>query len=291
MHALVRDGAGDLAARPPDPQPIAWDALRSDAQNTVYDAIVHLAGIAHVDPSIGASVMMAANADMTADLVAIARARSIPRFIHASSILAIAPNAGQVPVDDQTRPAPDTDYGRSKLAAEGHVATLADDGALAVSLRPPLVIGWNARGNWASLQKLANTPLPLPFAVIDNRRSLVSIQALCAAIAMLVDRPVQAERSGAYAIADPEPVSTPTIVHRLRAGMGRPRRLFPVPTAAFGMIGRMTGGQRRLAGLTGDFVVDASRFDKTFDFAPPMPISEALAESGRLYRAERERQK
>lgn len=255
-----------------------------------FDAVVHLAGRAHV--IVRASAMedhayREANTALTERLIRYAAAAGARRFIFLSSILAVCANTASAPITDDTPPAPDTAYGRSKLAAESHVASFAAAGRLGVSLRPPLVIDAEAGANWRALQRLADSPVPLPFGAVHNRRSLIDARTLCAAIAHLAERDWPADLSGAYAIAQPEPVSLAQIVTALRQGMDRPARLVSVPPTLLRMAGRLAGRGRTVDSITGDLIVDPSRFFSTFQFSPEITIVDAIAESGRCFRAAR----
>lgn len=256
------------------------------------DAIIHLAGLAHVasaDRNRGGELFTRANAEVTHALTQAAAASGIKTFIHLSSLASITTNATDAIIDDGTDETPTTPYGRSKRDAESHVRQLAETGIFAVSLRPPLVVGAHARGNWASLQALAATGIPLPFASVDNRRSFIGIRTLTEAISTLCSRQWSPSAAGDYCIADPEPLSLPEVVRLLREGMNKPARLFRCPTATFDLIGGVTGRRRQISGLTGNLRVDASRFHETFDFQPSQQLPDAIRQSGQEYLADMSR--
>lgn len=249
-------------------------------------AIIHLAGLATVSAAPGAgaeSLFMRANAETTARLAEAAEKASIGCFIHMSSVFAVSANALPEIVSDATPPAPDTAYGRSKLAAERHVANLAAAGVFALSLRPPLVVGAEAKGNWAALQKLAASGLPLPFASLRNRRSLIGVDTLAEAVARLVSKRWPGDASGVYSVADPEILSMAEVIAELRHGMNTPPRLFPVPGPLLDAIGKAAGRKRQLAALTGDLVVDPSRFLRRFDLSPAEGLRQEIRNSGAAY--------
>ena len=290
---LTRDKAS--AARAKALHPIAsqlpLDDLDTDGSASRFGSIVHLAGRAHVlvrAAAMEGPAFHAANVELTEQLCSYATATNAPQFIFLSSIAAVTTNSATAPVTDDTPPAPDTAYGRSKLAAEAHIAGFAVDGRLGISLRPPLVIGADAGANWGALQRLASTRLPLPFGSVHNRRSLIDRNTLCAAIAHLAERDWPAELSGAYAIAQPAPVSLSQIVAALRQGMGQPAGLIATPPSLLRLAGQLTGRTRTIQSITGDLVVDPSRFLSTFDFAPDVSVLDAIAESGRAFKARRE---
>ncbi|MGB3389412.1 MAG: NAD-dependent dehydratase, partial [Pseudaminobacter sp.] len=179
---------------------------------------------------------------------------------------------------------PTTTYGRSKREAEQHVGRLAESGILALSLRPPLVVGAEAKGNWASLQKLAVSGIPLPFGSVRNARSFISVHSLSEAISHLCSATWSNDLSGEYCLADPGFLSLPDVITDLRAGMGIGSRLLPCPPVALEWFGIATGRRRQIAGLIGDLKVDPSRFMERFQFAPSLPIREAIRQSGADYR-------
>lgn len=247
--------------------------------------VVHLAGLAHVKPSAETNDrFIAANTTATERLTRAAASRGVRTFIHMSSLAAITPNASSTIVDDTTNSFPLTPYGRAKLEAEKHVLGLSDKGVLAISLRPPLVVGAEAKGNWGALQWLAATGLPLPFSNIGNKRSLIDIGSLVAAVELLCTGEWSLENSGDYCIADDEDLSLPRIVTELRRGMHMPPRLFYFPTAAFHAIGWMFNRQQMVAGLLTDLQVDSSRFRTTFGFKQPRSLVASITESGMRYR-------
>lgn len=252
--------------------------------------VVHLAGLAHIAKSDGAdagALFMRVNAETTKKLADIARANRISSFIHLSSLAAITANNSDAIVDDKTSDEPVTSYGQSKRTAEQYLRILREEGAFAVSLRPPLIVGAEAKGNWGLLQALAMTALPLPFASVATKRSFISVQSAAAAIVTLCSFNWSPDLSGDYCLADPEPLSLPEVVTELRHGMGLSPRLLPCPPAAFAVIGAFTGRRRQLAGLTGPLKVDPSRFCSTFAFEPMLPLKEAIRQSGAIYAAAR----
>ena len=106
-------------------------------------------------------------------------------------------------------------------------------------LRPTMVYGPGAKGNLATLLRLADTPWPLPLAAFHNRRSLVSLDNLVAAVLFALGAPATARQT--YLVADPSPVTLAEIVAALRDGLDRPRCLFPVSPSMFAASLRFIG--------------------------------------------------
>ncbi|MDW6020974.1 NAD-dependent epimerase/dehydratase family protein [Mesorhizobium sp. BAC0120] len=269
----------------------SWRQELRPAAGQRIGTIVHLAGLAHVregEQSV-AQALEQSNVGFTHELVTAALDAGIQSFVHMSSIAAVAPNSTPLVISDGAEGLPDTFYGKTKRAAEAEVRRIAEAGGFAISLRPPLVVGADARGNWALLQKLAATGLPLPFASVHNRRSFIGIRSLAEIIASLSRATPRAGLSGAYCVAHPDRLSLREVVRLLRSGMEKPARLFPFPPVLLRLTGSAAGRGRLFAELTGDLRIDATRFFETFPRCNPGLIREEIEEAGYEFIARRGR--
>jgi len=242
------------------------------------DTVIHLAGQVP-ERGVPADTFNNVNDRGTARLVEQVSEKGVRRFIFLSSIFAVANHAENMPVDDMSPPHPASAYGLSKLAAERHVASFARSGGIGVSLRPPLVYCGEAGGNWRLLQRLAASPLPLPFAAIDNRRSFIAIENLVDAIVRVVDAGERAI-SGAFVVADDRAISLRDILSWLREGMGRPRRLFRLPPAMLRLALNASFRAGQAQSLLGNLQIDASGFRQAYSWSPPVATRDAVLQSG-----------
>ncbi|MCT8997925.1 NAD-dependent epimerase/dehydratase family protein [Chelativorans intermedius] len=232
------------------------------------DAVVHLAGLAHREAA-GAAEHFAVNEAGTRRLAEACAQADVRTLVFLSSIAA-RDGAGA--------------YGRSKRAAERHVLRLSEgQGCTGIVLRPPLVYGADAPGNWGRLLRLAASGVPLPFGQVANRRSLCAVENLCDAVATALAAGLGGAGSGIYEIADREQVSLRDIVSWLRAGMGRPARLLPVPRGLLRVMAVASGRRRLAAALLDDLTLDPGRFMQTFDWVPPETAQAAIVRCGRLH--------
>lgn len=246
-------------------------------------SVIHLAGLAHVgkaDQSNLSAEFSRANFLTTQRLTEASSKAGISKFIFLSSIAVVGANTSNVTIDDTSLLEPETDYGRSKLEAERLVAELSKKGIFSVSLRPPLIIGADAKGNWHSLQKLAATGVPLPFGSIKARRSFIGVAMLTQAIVHLVSSHWDVALSGEYCVAASPPQSLPTLLASLRQGMGKPRRLVACPPQLISLLGVATGRRRQIAGLIGELSIDPQRFNTTFGFKPDLELLDEVRRSG-----------
>lgn len=234
------------------------------------DTVIHLA--ARVPGrAVPPAAFDAVNDRGTETLVRQARAAGVARFVFLSSVFAGGPTLAGV--------IPETPYGRSKAAAEAHVAGFTGAGRLAVSMRPPLVYGHGAKGNWALLQRLAASPLPLPFGTVHNRRSVVAVENLADAILAVLHATPRGKASGAYAVSDSHPVGLSDMLRWLRQGMGRRSGLVAVPPGLLRAMLLPIGG-KIAESLLGDLEVDSASFSTAFGWTPPLATEAAMREAG-----------
>jgi UDP-glucose 4-epimerase len=214
---------------------------------TGVDAVVHLAGIAHVGSDIPDETYDRVNHVATAHLAVAAQRANVAHFIYASSVRAQSGPAAGRALTEADAPQPTDAYGRSKRDAEFAIRVA---GVPYTILRPVVVYGPGVKGNIASLMRLTATPWPLPFAAFANQRSLLALDNLISAIDFLLTRPAT---NDLYLVADPTPVSFCEIVATLREAQGHRRRLIAVPPAVFKTffeaIGRRDAWERLGGGL------------------------------------------
>jgi len=228
---------------------VDWRPLLSGA-----DAVVHLAGIAHVGPQIPDATYDRVNAVATANLAAAAKEAGVRRMIYVSSIRAQSGPVAEHTLTEVDDAKPTDAYGRSKLAAE---AAIRASGVPFTILRPVLVYGTGVKGNLARLLRMAASPIPLPFAAFDNRRSLLGVDNLADAIEFVLETP--ATEGQTYIVADPQPITFRNLVAALRRGFGRRPGLYTIPPSTLGLALRCLGKSEAWVRFGGELVVDPSK--------------------------------
>jgi nucleoside-diphosphate-sugar epimerase len=203
------------------------------------------------------------------ELVAQATVAGVRRFIFVSSMKACADSSEGPALREDDEPRPCDAYGRAKLDAERIVLERASLNPIV--LRPPLVYAATAKGNLSKFLSRLDTPAPLPFGGVNNRRSLIALPSLIDAIIAVLRH--EGDPGGLFHVADEPAVSTPEMAALLRQGMGRPSRLFAMP-------GFETFGPPP---LVRSLAVDASRFRETFGYAG-VDTREGLVACGRAWR-------
>ncbi len=175
----------------------------------------------------GELILLSVNVDGTVRL-AEAAAGLVRRFVFLSSVKVHGGDSGSGAYEETDALRPEDSYGRSKLEAERALTGIAARGGMElVLIRPPLVYGPGVKANFLRLLGWVHSGLPLPFASVRNRRSLIYLGNLVDAIARCAEHPAA---RGPFLVSDEETVSTPDLVSRAsprpRAG-SNPRAAIP----------------------------------------------------------------
>lgn len=154
-----------------------------------YDAIFHVAGIAHVDPKLEmASLYYKVNRDLAIDIAKWTKDHGVKQFIYMSSRIVYHASKdlkGDVTTPD-TLPDPNDFYGDSKLQAENGLKKLKSPLFKVCILRPPMIYGPGNKGNLPRLGWLAlQTPI---FPLWHNKRSMLYIDNLAEFVKQLILR-------------------------------------------------------------------------------------------------------
>ena len=179
VRAASRDPAAipalagvERVAMPDLAQAADWSGLLDGVSH-----VVHLAGIAHGPGSLPGALYSRINGEAVGELGAQARGK-VERLVFISSVRAQVGVAAEHIITEKDPALPTDDYGRAKLRGE---KLLAQSGVPFTVLRPAVVYGKGVKGNIAALATLAKTPMPLPFARLTNRRSLLALENLASA--------------------------------------------------------------------------------------------------------------
>ena len=243
------------------------------------DAVVHLAARVHVMRDTADNPLKefrSVNTEGTLNLARQAAAAGIRRFIFLSTIGVNGNSTSHGKIFTETSASlPHDPYSVSKHEAEvGLRAISKSTGMKIVIIRPTLVHGNKAPGNFGKLTRLVAKGLPLPLASIDNRRSLVGIDNLVDFIITCLEHPAAANET--FLVSDGEDLSTPDLIRRMARAMDRSARLLAVPKsvlmAAAAMLGKRDMAQR----LCGSLQVDISKARALLGWNPPVSVDEGL---------------
>jgi nucleoside-diphosphate-sugar epimerase len=219
------------------------------------------------------------NVEGTRKLLEAARNAGISRFVFVSTIKVLGEDtaSGSVVTQDSL-PDPRDPYAVSKLEAEQLVMQFCREHGLEWTIvRPVLVFGPGAGANFGQLMRLVARQIPLPLAAIRNARSFLYVDNLNAFLAEATRHPYLVGRS--VNLADPPALSTPELIRKLSAAMGRRAVLLPVPPTLLEWAGALAGRTDAIRRITGSLQVDTDRLFEEMPWKPPVPWDEALRET------------
>lgn len=154
-----------------------------------YDAVFHVAGIAHVnaDPRME-PLYYKVNRDLTIEVARYAKEAGVKQFIFMSSQIVFheSKSLKTEVITAETKENPNGFYGDSKLQAELGIRPLEDDNFKVCILRPCMIYGPNAKGNFPRLARLA-TKIPF-FPCWHNKRSMLYIDNLAEFVKQAIER-------------------------------------------------------------------------------------------------------
>jgi nucleoside-diphosphate-sugar epimerase len=251
--------------------------------------VVHLAARVHVlreHSSDPLAEFRRVNRAGTRRLAEAAMAAGVERFVFVSTVKVHGEVSPGRPLVESDRLAPSDAYSISKYEAEQELADVCGrSGMRLTTLRPPLVYGPGVGGNFARLLKAVDRGVPLPFGALRNRRSMVYVENLADAIAAAIE--ARAANGGTYLVSDGEDVSTPELVRRPAAALGRRTRLLDVPVWLLRAGASVFGRARDFDRLVGDLAVDSGAIRRALAWTPPFSMSDGLAATAQRYRSTR----
>ena len=218
------------------------------------------------------------NIEGTLELARSAAAAGVGQFIFVSTVLVHGrSNDGRAPFRESDVLTPRGLYGMSKAAAETGLRDLAPSGAMGVTVvRPPLVYGAGAKGNFSLLEKAVTRGIPLPFAAIQNRRAFLSVGNLTSFILHRLSHP--SGKFDIFLVADEEQVSTPEFIERLARAAHTSPRLFRLPVPLLAALLKLSGRKEANDSLLGSLELDVSKALAT-GWRPQITLDEGLQQA------------
>ena len=261
VRAVIRPGGDEPV------QGVSYVALdletTTDVQDLVRDVcyVVHLAGRAHGKGGKAEQTLQSfvkSNVDPTRALAEAAATAKACRFVLLSSIGVHGDKSEGQPLREDSELKPHANYAESKVLAEQALQdALADQETSYAIIRPTLVYGVNAPGNFARLIKACRSPIMLPLGMATNRRSFVSVNSLIDLIVLCMEQ--KAAKNQVYVAADKYPVSTKDLIVSIRSGMNKRPGVFPFPRTLARSTFLLLGKRPIYQQLFGDLVVDAGK--------------------------------
>ena len=253
--------------------------LTTDTLEDKYDVVIHLAGRAHMlndnsdDPL---AEFRKVNKDTSVELAKQLAANGLKRFVFVSSIgVNGATTEKQKPFTEKSVTNAHSAYALSKYEAEVELSNIAKElNFELVIIRPPLVYGANAPGNFGKLIQIVKKQLPLPFGSINNKRSYVSVANLASFLVVCATHKKAANQT--FLIADGLPISTTVLLKKLMQALRTKSFLLPLPTSLIKLVLFIIGKKSMAVQLLDNLEVDSSKACTLLDWSPVETMDEAL---------------
>ena len=187
-----------------------------------YDAVFHVAGIAHSDSGKISEEMAkryySVNTDLTIEVAKKAKGDKVGQLIFMSSAIVYGGSSKigkERRIGRETQPSPENAYGDSKLQAENGILPLSDESFKVCVLRPPMIYGRGCKGNYQALSSFAKKMKFFPY--VRNMRSMLYIESLCEFVRLMIEN----EESGIFFPQNSEYSNTSDMVKMIGQANGR----------------------------------------------------------------------
>lgn len=249
-----------------------WDGELSQVR-----AVVHTAAYVHVRGTRAkrdAQECARTNVLGSVRLAEAAARQGVERFIFLSSA-GVAGVSRPATFTEDDIPDPQGPYSVTKLEAERALEGIDASSAMrVVSLRPPMVYGLGAPGNFGRLLHLLRWArgVPLPLGGIENKRSFIFIENLVDAIVETLRSP---NMRGSFFVSDEDDLSTTELI-RVIAEVGSVEVRLISLARALSMSARVMGSGSDASRLVDSFTVSSRRFREASGWSPRFSATEGI---------------
>ncbi len=233
LRRHLPDHARYAARETTDPRCLAVGdyAKVSPALFAGVSTVINCAGIIAGDPAS----LRRANVDAPVHLATLAQEAGVERFVHVSSFSVF----GRVRhIDARTPVRPESEYGRSKLAAEEALLALATRDFAVVPVRLPAIVGGGERDKLRRLIALWLRVRRLPVPRTPVERSMISIDLAAQVLAEVA----KGQECGVVQAADPILFTYREAAAAIRGATGRSIGVVTLPDIATRSLERVAPG-------------------------------------------------
>jgi len=237
-------------------------------------SIIHLAGLAH-GKSFKESDYKAVNTEGTLRLALKAAEAGVKRFVFVSSIGVNGTSSKNTSFSPHDAVKPHNVYAKSKYEAELGLKEISKQtGMEVVIVRPTLVYGRNAPGNFGMLTRLIDKSPVTPFGLACNSRDFIFVENLADLLLLCATSPNAAGHT--FLASDGETVSIKQFTNTIAEGLGKKVLQLPVPIWLMEFAGRATGKSKMIEQLYGNLKVDSSNIEDVLGWKPPYTMKQAM---------------
>ncbi|MBL18729.1 MAG: UDP-glucose 4-epimerase [Flavobacteriaceae bacterium] len=247
---------------------ISGDLSFSDLMRDV-DCVIHSAACVHLgrkEQRKKEDEIFEVNVNQTLELAHQAARSGVKRFLFFSTI-AVNGTSNRVSFTETDVPQPNSIYAKSKLEAEAGLWKIADRYDLEiVIIRPPMVYGPNAPGNFSSLLSVLKKFSLLPIGGIKNKRSFLHIENLVSLVSLCLYHPNAANQL--FLAADGHSLSTRTFVKLVAQAANLNCRIFWFPPILLRGVFLIIGKNHLSKSLLDSLLIDTSKARTLLNWYP-----------------------
>jgi nucleoside-diphosphate-sugar epimerase len=232
-------------------------------ENTLegVDAVIHLAARTHILRERNSNPLVeyrAVNVQPTINLFRACQAAEVKRFIFVSSIGVYGKLTEGHPFTEADRARPSEPYAISKWEAEESLRSLLVRGSTnLLVIRPALIYGPYAKGNFLRLMRWIDAGLPLPFGAVDAKRNFLGLRSFCDLLRRCLAISFDAEEL--FVAADTRPVSTRELISAIAEAMNVKVRQARLPVKLLSLLAKSIGRNAEFERLSTSLEVDSTR--------------------------------
>jgi UDP-glucose 4-epimerase len=250
--------------------------------------VIHLAARVHImndsepDPLTACRKV---NVELTKKLVELSMKSKVKRFVFISSLHVNGSSSFIYPFNEADKSNPLSPYAVSKWEAEQYLNDIAKKTDMEiVIIRPPLVYGPRVKANFLSLLKLTKTGLPLPVGLLNNKRSMISVNNLVDFIICCIEHPKAVNET--FLISDDNDISTRGLFIKLIKLFDKRPLLLPVPPKILYILGALLGKREIVDRLCAPLQVDITKAKTILGWKPVQTLDDGLKETIEWYKQE-----
>ena len=259
-----------------------WNDLLHDC-----DCIIHLAARTHILNDITKCPIdefRKVNRDATLQLAKSAEQLNVKRFVYLSSIGVLGNTTVEGRFNNKTKYNPKEAYAISKMEAEKGLIKIAElNNIEVVIVRPPLVYGPNAPGNFHRLLRLVDMGLPLPLGGLNTKKSMISLDNLCDLLIRTITTSLP--KYNQFVVSDGSDWSTAELVKLIAKYIGNNHPLITVPNTILMTVASLIGKKNEIRKLAAPLQVDGSETARILNWYPVQSPEDGVKEAVEYYLA------
>lgn len=241
-----------------------------------YDCVIHCAAFAEQIRFLSYQTYNQINTEFTKKLAEQCVIVGVKKFIFLSSISVLGNNTNNIkPFKYSDKANPLGKYAQSKYEAEKELLKIHAKTSLEVIIiRPPIVYGQGAKGNISRIIKFLKLRLPLPFGLIKNKKSFISVDNLVDVLICCITRPNL--KSKVFLVSDGHDLSLKEFLQNITNELGYRLLIFPFPIFLLKLISIFFGKKNDLDKLSSSLLVDINYTRDTLKWKPRNSVKDGI---------------